>query len=241
MSVTAQAVTLKAQSLVSQADSKKMLKPKQWEDALAMTVKHYSKDKPRYVKFDVTVTGAFEYKLNGVVTGWDNGFSYIPDSEGVEFPADQQVPTYLENSRYTIYEKANGDKYLRFFDLSPNAPDVLRIRYAALHLLGDASTAQTIQDSDEHKVVFLACHYACLMLHGEYLQQKQSTIDADVVDETERGSKYQSLAEYYLKKYADLIDDSTEGGSVFAFGQKDLDIQPGYAAQDFLVHDKDRR
>src|SRR3990170_7370138 len=77
------------------------------EEALAG---RYSKDRPRLLVADLAGDGTkYEWDL-AAVAGWQNGFSQVVR---VEYPQGAQIPDYLEDDDWMIYDSPLS-RFLRF-------------------------------------------------------------------------------------------------------------------------------
>ncbi len=122
-------------------DDASKLTPTEKADFIQEALKQYSKHRPREIIKDITGDGTYDYAIATNLTSWVKGFSIV---KKIEYPADERIPTYLEeDDDYQIYEKETG-QILRLINDTPAATEKIRVTYTALHILVDATVTISI-------------------------------------------------------------------------------------------------
>ena len=192
------------------------------EEALAG---RYSKDRPRVVVEDLTGDGAkYEWDL-ATIEDWQNGFSQVVR---IEYPQGEQVPNYLENDEWMIYESPTG-RFLRF-TFAPRAAIKARVRFTARH----AVDASSLADADFYAVGALAASLAARRLSAIYAQTGDSSIGADTVNYRTKSQEYLALARRLEQDYENLLGTDPERTAPAA--SRTADWKGDTAGGDRLTH-----
>lgn len=195
---------------------------------IAEAVIVYSHDRPREIVSAIVGAGTYEYSLPD---GWIEGFSV---ALGVEYPAGNQIPNFVDESQWLIYQGTAGKK-LRFLGYEPTTAETINLKYTVLHTV-DTSTS-TVPDSDQDAVVNLAGALACYALARKYAQSLEPAIGADSVQHLSKSGEYakrgKELEALYRKHIAPGEDKAPPAASVTG----DWDSLAGWQ-DDRLTHPK---
>lgn len=143
------------------------------DQAIALMVERYSKDRPRILVVDATAPGG---GLLDLPAGWNADFSAVVD---IETPVGSVPATFLDGEDYRLYQTPAGFKLQ--VDAWPPAGTALRIRFTARHLLDVAN--DTIPAKDREAA---ACWAAALLLDqlaSAFSAERFATIAADAVED----------------------------------------------------------
>ncbi|OPX19127.1 MAG: hypothetical protein BZ151_10885 [Desulfobacca sp. 4484_104] len=188
----------------------------------------YSSDRPRVIVSAITGAGTYEYDLPD---DWMAGFSV---ALGVEYPAGNQIPTYVDESEWLIYQGTSG-KTLRFLNYEPTAAETINLKHTALHIV-DAATS-TIPASDQDAVINLAGALGCYALSRKYAQSLESAIGADSVQHISKSGEYAKRGKELENLYHKHITAGDERPPVAASVIGDWDSLAGWQG-DRLTHPK---
>jgi len=222
-------------------DNAEKLQPDDKLRLLSQAVLIFSKDTPQEKIHELTGdASAYDFALP---SDWVDGFSSFLGK--MEYPADQQNPTYLEASDWVIFKKlvltvATG--YIRFLTFTPATSKVARLTYIAPHTLNDATN--TISDNNAEAVIALTASLCFWALAAKFAQSSDNTLDVDVIDYQRKSDIYATLAKEQLAAYNSLMGlgdeakktSSAVAGTVF----KDLDIRYATGA-DYITHPSHQR
>lgn len=139
----------------------------------------YSVDRPRKLTAALTSTGAWEYSLSTLVSGW-SGDHLVSQVSG---PGGQQYSAPLDSNDWSVYQHADGSWYLRFA-CSPASGDIFWVEYSAPHTLTEDPDVDTISSdypNDVSAVAHLAASFILDMAANKYAEQFDATIAADAV------------------------------------------------------------
>ena len=166
--------------------------------AVAKSMDVHSKHKPRSVVEDVSGDGGFDYALADLAA-WVDEFSQVVQ---VEYPLDDtsEDEDILDACDWKIYKKPAGS-YLRFLSDTPAADETLRVTYTGRHTC--TGSACTVAAGDEEAVQSLGASFYCKMLAAVYAQDGDSTIDADVVNQTPKHRVFLDLSGKFRAEYND--------------------------------------
>lgn len=230
------------QARVFLREESKRLKPEDWILIAEQARQHFARDRPRDLIADITGNGTPTYTLSATVTAWKNKFSRI---KKIEYPVGESPPVYLTNDAFMVYRSSNTVEQLKLKSTSPTAAQTLRINYTAPHTFAESSTGgdsgtSTIEDEDKMIFSLLIGHYAALALAADFLKASRSSLGQDTIDFSQKYEDMLGLSDKLLKRYADMLDDSTEESNSYASGYKDLDIKASYGLP-YIVNDEDNR
>jgi hypothetical protein len=168
---------------------------------IKMAINTYSIDRPLVVSSYMTGDGqSFDYPLPGK---WVWGYSTV---QGVEYPADQQLPSYYTPIDYEVREGSLGPqpiKFLRFKIATPSATDRAWLQYTTRHHHSTEYTS--IVQEDLEAVMWMACYFACVALASGSAATTESTLNADVVNHRDGSIRWRELAETFKKMYIDRV------------------------------------
>ncbi|EHR42733.1 hypothetical protein [Alishewanella jeotgali] len=159
-------------------DDVAVLNADDYEQALQLAVARYNKDKPRQDDAVVNVSNGL-MQLPGT---WQADFSQIVQAYSVpgydELPARQLPGDILKLAGYS------GDVHL-YFTLA--------------HSLTNIET--TLWPGDSELLATYAAALCCEQLSAYYSNEAQSTIAADVTQQTSKAEQYRTLAREYRRRY----------------------------------------
>jgi hypothetical protein len=155
-----------------------------------------SKDYPLIIDQNYNGNDGYEYDLPG---NWVDGFSYI---QAIEYPYGNQIPEYLEETEFTIYQNNNARK-IRFLNKSVGNTECFAVIFAIPYMISSGNN--NVPDSLCTAVCNLAAYYACLILTGKFSQTQNIDIKADLVNYNEQTEKFRKLAIDYYNVYENLL------------------------------------
>jgi len=210
---------------------------------LSGAVNTYSQTRPQLKVKEYTGDGStYDFTLP---TDWEDEFSMIIGgmNEKIEYPAGEQVPTFIEDEDWMIYDLTSPKK-LRLINDSPSSTEKVRIRYTIRHYLNNESTPTSIPDADFDAVLALATAYCCDILATQSAGSTDSTISADSVNYRDSQLRYSQQATAWREKYRDHMGIDKDGGPAAAGASADMDLDPSWKSQgygDFVTHPKANR
>ncbi len=196
---------------------------------LAQAVKDYGRDKPYYIKKEITADGSEQYVLTTTIGSlWVKGYS---DVLSVESPTGNKPPTMLEETDWIIYDDGTAqdesNKTLRFF-VTPTSGNKFIVEFSTEYDL-PTTGLQNFPDTDGnfHNISTLAAAYGCFRLATAYAQSTDATITADAVNYHDKSRKYPDLAKEYMKIYnlAVFGEAEPETARKPALADKDVDLE----------------
>lgn len=167
-------------------DDVAVLTPADYEQSLLLAVARYNKDKPRQDDAVVNVSNG----LMPLPSAWQADFSQIVQAYSVpgydELPARQLPGDVLKLAGYS------GDVHL-YFTLA--------------HSLTNIET--TLWPGDSELLATYAAALCCEQLSAYYSNEAQSTIAADVTQQTSKAEQYRTLAREYRRRYDSQVKQAT--------------------------------
>lgn len=194
------------------------------DDALALAVLRYSKDRPRILVEDVNGDGT---KLMALPAGWVDDFSAI---KSLEYPVGSVPPRLLENTAYELYQSPSAVQALFVSSITAGQP--VRWTYTATHTL--SGVADTIPAQDREAVCAWAAAILLDQLAARFSGDSDSTLGADSVDHGSKAGEYASRARALRKRYLDELGVDPKRTSA-AGTVVDLDLNLG-TGRDRLTH-----
>ena len=166
----------------------------------------YSKLVPNYKVTDLTGDGsAYDFSLP---SDFQLGFSSIVS---IEFPANEQVPTYLADTSWILYQNTTTTKF-RFL-LTPGNGEIARIAYTVPHSIdADDASLTTVIDADRVAIEYLTTARAAEELAAEATRLSVGT-NSDIPFLPAPVASYRLLAQDYLRMYYEHMDIPADGGS----------------------------
>ncbi len=190
----------------------------------------YSKDRPIEKVTDVNGNGT---ALVAVPSGWEDGFSRLDDSEGIEYPNGNVPPTHLEADEWRMYREPGALKIM-LLAAKPTASEVIRLKWTARH----SADGTTVPAHDFEAVADYAASLAFAALAAKHAQTGDATLSADTVNYRSKQQEFSALARAAAKRYYEHLGIDPEkpegGGPALAIGETDLDI--GGTGVDRLTH-----
>lgn len=165
------------------------------DDAIALALQRYSKDRPQTAVEDLNPTSATVLPLPNV---WEAGFSAL---KSLEYPIGENPPEYIEPSRYAFYQDPTAIT-IKLIDGVDTTKDV-RAAFTIAHVLD--ATHDTIPLSDREAAACWAGALLCDQLAAFYSGGADSTIQADSVRQQSKSQEYASRAKALRKRYLDEI------------------------------------
>jgi hypothetical protein len=156
----------------------------------------YSKARPLVLTVDIAGDSeTWSWKLHGAgnFPGFTPGFSII---RSVEYPVGSRVPALLDSDEWIT---AYGE--LRLVDTTPATGQTMRVEYTALH----AEDGSTVPDGDFDGLANLAASLACQRLQAIFTQAGNSSIGADVVQQSDKARGYADLAKQYEERFKEAF------------------------------------
>lgn len=148
--------------------------------AINAALKEYSRRISRLLTAFYAGTGASEYALGTVVSGWNS--AYV--ARAVRYPVGEESERELTRGQdWRDYEAASGF-FLRFSATIPSS------KTFGLEYYGPDYTVDTIQATDEEAVGWLVAHYVLQMAADKKAENANSTISADSVSQNEQSKAY---------------------------------------------------
>jgi hypothetical protein len=208
-------------------DSSRLAAP-DWEQAAALALARYSKDRPREVVADINGDGGHDY---APPSGWEADFSELKD---IEYPVGLQNAAFLTSQDdFTVYKSPTG-QVLRLMRMSLPLGDSMRVTFTTRHI-----DETTVRASDLDALANLVAAEACETLSSDYAKTNDSTIQADVVDHKSRSAEYASRAKQLRKLYEAHVGVDKDTSQPAASGTTHMhnNFPDG---SDFLVHRRRR-
>jgi hypothetical protein len=206
---------------------------------IAAAVKEYSTKRPRQTTKNYDGDGdAYEWDLPD---DYELGFSTIDPETGVEYPARQRKPEYLDARYWTVYkgqtlvgETVREINKFRFLEHTPSSGEYVSLTYTVRHTLTGGSS--TIPDCDFNAVCDLATSFCLAVLANRALTNRESTIEADSVDWMMLEERFRNQADWWKKEYERKMGLAEgEKGAGFAFTVREYDTESSYG-RDRLTH-----
>lgn len=182
-------------------------------------VKAYSKHRPRPVAHEIAGTGsAFEF---AAPASWEDGFSTIV-APGVEYPAGERIPVYLEEADWIWYRDPSTGLRFRLLHVTPSATEKVRFVYSARHTV-DAVT-DTVPVADRDAAAKLAASYGARAIAAYYAQTQDPTLGAESVNYRTKSQEYSALARELEKKFREHLGLRDDAPVAPASVTADLDV-----------------
>lgn len=200
-----------------------------YEDVVAQAVRIYSRYRGKKSLLDITGTTDGEFDI-ALPSTWIDGFSSI---KSVEFPynAANQVPQYLKESDYRIYDGPSGQS-LRFTTVKVTPTNAARVVFTVPHTVN--ISASTIPLYHEDAIANLATSIFADIVAGEFANISRSSLDDVAIDFRLKAQEWQILSDRYKVLFrtdigikdndVDPISGWTDLDSYYSFGY------------DFLTH-----
>lgn len=199
----------------------------QKERAIQQAVKEYSQVRPLVTAQDYAGDGTtFDLTLP---TGWQEGVSSI---KGIEYPAGERQPVYVEPSDWRFYVTPSGKK-IRLASITPATGKTLRLTYTKLHAID--ATQSTVSLFDEEAVADLAASIGLTDLAAVYANTQSPTITADSVNYGDKSRNYLEIAEKLKTRYRKHLglDQQSDAPAAGGFVDQDRTASDG---RDLLTH-----
>lgn len=191
----------------------------------------YSQYKSLIKYYDIT--GDDSSQSWDVPDDWENEYSELLK---IEYPQGELPPEYdqEEQIEWDIYYDQDNEKWLfRLIEDTPSASETVRLKYTIRHTLNE--TTNTIPDCDFEIVSKIAASEGCKTLAAYYGKTSDQSIEADVVNYSNKSSEYRHLAKMYEEQWKELLGISDKGidaGSTWV----DWDIKSTLDNGDLLFH-----
>jgi hypothetical protein len=222
-------------------DDKKKVSADDVKKHLASAVAQYGRDKPFYVKKEVTGNGTKLYVLSAALGSlWVNGYTVIRE---IEYPSGSVPRNIIRDDNWEIFDDGTAQDgsnlQLQFKQSEPASTETFIVDFALQPSLPEVGT-QNFPDTNEifQNITTLASAYVCLALAAAYAPSQDSNISADIVNYNEKSRKYTQLGREYLKRYFLSVFGSEEGATNQA-AFVDVDLDTGISAGgDFIFHER---
>lgn len=165
------------------------------DEAIALAVNQYSKDKPYEEVEDLTSAGG---NYLDMPVKWQIEYSIL---QAIEYPIGRVPPTYLEVATYGIYNSPTGRKIMLNSALSNS--DQARVTYTIRHVLDGAN--DTIPVDDNEAVASWAAAVICEQLASHYSGDQDASVLADAVDHQDLAARFARRASTLRKRYYDML------------------------------------
>lgn len=198
-------------------------------------VKAYSKDSPREISDSITGDGTYDYALP---TDWVEEFSSLL---AIEYPAGEQIPTYMDLSNVTLYDDGDGDaRVLRFLFNTPAATESFVVVHTAPHTCSTATN--TIPVNDQDAVINLAASYCCNALALKLAQSARGKDPnlSETVYLWRSVNRYRELAERLETSYNKQVGGGPDGGPPAALASARTTTRPSWRGTLAAGYFKDR-
>ncbi len=166
------------------------------DDAIALAVIRYSKDRPDPKVEDVVSAGGNYLDLPA---SWEANFSVL---KSMEFPIGDVPPTYLESGAYGMYNHPSLGKRVMVRS-SLGVDDVVRFTYSIQHVV--SADTDTTSILDREAIAAWAASILCTQLASHYSGDSDSTIQADSVDHQNKSRDYSIRAASFKKQYHNAL------------------------------------
>lgn len=197
----------------------------QRDEAIALAVTRYSKDRPRILVADLVSAGG---NLLDLPAGWEAEFSEL---RSLEYPIGEVPPTYIANEFWRLYQQPAAIK-IQLDDALAAAAQV-RSSFTVRHTL-DAGT-DTIPVKDREPVAAWGASILCDQLAALFSGQQLTTIPADSVDHKTRAEEYAARARNLRTRYFNELGIDPKR-SVAAAAVVNLDLQDSRGSTIRLTH-----
>lgn len=172
--------------------------------AIAAALSQLSRDKQFVLSVVVTGDGTDTYVVETILgAAWMYGESRVL---AIEYPAGESPSVIIDDDDWEVYDNGTAldgsNLVLRFLDADPAATETFIVRASLPYKFPKdgvpnfPNTSTNLQDATN-----LAAHYCCLKLAAAFAQDMDGTITADVVNMSDKTSRYRMLARDYLKAY----------------------------------------
>lgn len=181
--------------------------------ALQKALREYSVHKPHTVRMKIQGTSAQDYNLETIFGSlWVHGTSSIRE---IEYPFGEIPKEIVDEDSWEIYDDGSAQDgsnlVLRFIDAKPASTEYFVAEFNTDRVL-TYDGEMNFPDTNENfsNITTLAAVFCCQRLAAAYAQSIDATINADVVNYSDKSSKYMALAKQYQRQY-----------NVSVFGQED--------------------
>lgn len=164
--------------------------------ALDAAVAQLSKDRPRLVVADVTVSGSGNELA--LPEGWRPDLSRVLD---LETPVGAMPPSLIDATGWLVATTPAGDVLRLAAPLTPG--EVVRIHYTAAHVL--SGVQDTIPEAQREAVAHWAAALLCDQLAVAYAANSEPTIAADRTDQGAPSRAWAKQAGVYRQRYHELL------------------------------------
>jgi len=184
-------------------------------------LQRYNTDRPRSLVATVSALGAntYEYNLTSELGDWNDGQYTLLR---IEYPSGKQDDQTVDSNSWRVYQKADGDWYLRFTQDAPGAGEDMLLEYLAPHAVtSDSDTVSSSAPNDIEPFCQLAAHYVLLEAAAYYAANKGlSTLSADTVSYQTKSQECAAAAKRCLERYEAHVN----AGGPSSFGTSFLDM-----------------
>jgi len=163
------------------------------DNAIALSVSRYSKDRPAKKVEDILAPGG---QLLNLPVAWESGFSVL---QSLEYPIGSVPPEYLAPEDWAMYDSPTGLQIQ--LAASINAAEPVRAAFTIARVL-DVNT-DTIPVADQEAVASYAAAVLCDQLASLYSGDSDSTIQADTVEHQGKAREFSARARALRKRYYD--------------------------------------
>ncbi len=184
------------------------------DEAIALAVKQYSKDRPLDKVEDIVSAGGHYLDMP---SEWQIEYSSL---KSLEYPIGSFPPEYIEVATYGIYNSPTGRQIMH--DASLNSGEGVRVTYTIKHTV-DGATDTTLS-LDHEAISSWAAAVLCEQLATFYSGDQDALIQADSVNHSDMASRYNRRAKDNRKRYYDMMGIEPKRNKA-AGVQVDLDMR----------------
>jgi hypothetical protein len=200
------------------------------EQAISAALATYGRDRPRELVAALSGNGsAYDFAVATSLTSWQEGLSMV---SAVEYPAGEQVPSYLEAGDWTIYRATDGEK-LRFFATPEAGTNNILVSYTAPR--SHDTVTNNVLTGDLQAFYALAGSEAALMLAAKAAASSDPTISADSADHRDGEQRWRSVAKELRARYQAHFGMGKDAPVRAAYGVGEWDTRAS-DGRDQLVH-----
>ncbi|WP_133717089.1 phage adaptor protein [Methylocaldum gracile] len=162
------------------------------DQAIALAVTRYSKDRPRRVVVDLNIAGGGN--LIDLPAGFEADFSAIVS---LEYPIGQVPPAFIGADQYDLYPMPAAVKLMLLSSVPAGA--VLRLTHTGRHVV--SASEDTIPADDLEPVASWAAAICCEQIASFYANNSEPTIQADRTDQQSPAREYARRAKELRQRY----------------------------------------
>lgn len=196
------------------------------DEAIALAVKQYSKDRPLDKVEDIVSLGGHYLAMP---SEWQMEYSSL---KSLEYPIGSFPPEFIDVATYGLYNSPTGRQIMH--DASLNSGESVRVTYTIQHTV-DGVTDTTLS-LDHEAISSWAASALCEQLATFYSGNQDNLITADSVNHSDLASRYSRRAKDNRKRYYNMMGIEPKRNKA-AGVQVDFDMKNS-RGNDRLTHPK---